>query len=246
MKNDIEKQKKMPEPAESSSTGKMRERSTEDTTTPRPMTSALTLFPLPDQMGAPFFDGKNVSDFILQWRDLTMDWLDGPRITKAPLYCEKIIGKYVKTLATYICGNNWEGFVVELKSEFKDDDSEQQRNTEAFLQNMVQQMRQQQQDPSVSEYQSFIFEYAERSSLLVQKSVISAHTRVFMFLQAFSDRIGDKLCKRCNIDIDEPATTTNIWNTLKTEALKICTRKDSQMNKLWKSKMRDGGEKALP
>ena len=69
--------------------------------------------------------------------------------------------------------------------------------------------------------------------------------RVFMFLQAFSDRIGDKLCKRCNIDIDEPVTTTNVWNTLKTETLKICTREDSQMNKIWKSKMRDG-EKALP
>ena len=53
-----------------------------------------------------------------------MDWLDGPRIKKVPLYCEKIIGKYVKTLGTYIHGNNWEGFVMELKSEFKDDDCE--------------------------------------------------------------------------------------------------------------------------
>jgi len=208
MKNDIEKQKKMPEPAELSSTGKRRERSMKDTTMHRPMTSALTLFPLPYQMGAPFFDGKDVSDFILQWEDLTMEWLDGPRIKKVPLYCEKIIGKYVKTLGTYIRGNNWEGFVAELKSEFKDDDSEQQYNTEAFLENMVQQMRQ--QDPSVSEYRSFIFEYAERLSLLVQKSVISAHTWVVMFLQAFPDRIGDKLCKRCSIDIDKLATTTNV------------------------------------
>jgi len=214
--------------------------------TDRPMTSVLTLFPLPHQIGAPFFDGKHVSDFILEWEDLTMDWLYEPCIKKVPLYCEKIIGKYVKTLRTYIRGNNWEGFVAELKSEFKDDDSKQQRNTEAFLQNMVQQMRQQQQDPSVSEYRLFIFEYAERSSLLVQKSVISAHTWVFIFLQVFSNRIGDKLCKRCNINIDELATTTNVWNILKTEALKICTREDSQMNKLWKSKMRDGGEKALP
>jgi len=243
-KNDIEKPKKMPEPTESSSTRKMRERSMEDTTTDRPITSALTLFPLPYQMGVPFFDEKDISDFIRQWEELTMHWLDGPRIKKVPLYCEKIIGKYVKKLGTYIGSNNWEGFVAELKSQFKDDDSEQQRNTEAFLQNMVQQMRQQQQDPSVSEYRSFIFEYAQRSSLLVPKSVISAHTQVFMFLQAFSDRIGDKLCKRCSIDINEPATTTNVWNTLKTEALKICTREDSQMNKIWKSKMRD--EKALP
>jgi len=178
-------------------------------------------------MGAPYFDEKDVSDFILQWENLTMDWLDRLRIKKVLLYCEKIIGKYVKTLGTYIRSNNWERFVAELKSDFKDDNSEQQRNTEAFLQNMVQQMRQQQQDPSVSEYRSFIFEYAERSLLLVQNSVISTHTQVFMFLQAFSDRIGDKLCKRYSIDIDEPAITTNVWNTLKTEALKIYTWEDS-------------------
>jgi len=53
-----------------------------------------------------------------------MDWLDRPRIKKVPRYCEKIIRKYVKTLGIYICGNNWEGFVTELKSECKDDDSE--------------------------------------------------------------------------------------------------------------------------
>ena len=94
----------MPEPAESSSTGKERETSMEDTN--RPMTSALTLFPLPHQMGAPFFDGKDVSDFILQWEDLTMDWLDGPWIKKVPLYCEKIIGKYVKRRGIYIRGHN--------------------------------------------------------------------------------------------------------------------------------------------
>ena len=141
-KNDIEKQKTMPEPTESSSTGKMRERSTEDTTTDRPMTSALILFPLPHQIGASFFDRKDVSDFILQWEDLIMDWLDGPHIKKVPLYCKKIIGKYVKPLGTYIRGNNWEAFVAELKSQFKNDDSEQPCNREAFLQNMVQQMRQ--------------------------------------------------------------------------------------------------------
>jgi len=107
-------------------------------------------------------------------------------------------------------------------------------------------MRQQPQDSSVSEYRSFTFEYAERSLLLVQKSVISAYTWVFMFLQVFLHRIGDKLCKRCSIDINEPVTMTNIWNTLKTEGLKICTREDSQINKIWKSKMRDGGKKALP
>jgi len=110
----------------------------EDTMTYKPVISALTLFPLYHQIGAPFFNGKNVSNFMLQWEDLTMDWLDGPYIKKVPLDCEKIIGKYIKTLGTYIHSNNWEGFVLKLKWEFKDDDSEQQHNIEAFLQNMAQ------------------------------------------------------------------------------------------------------------
>jgi len=68
--------------------------------------SALTLFPLPHQMGAPYFDGTDITDFVIQWEDLTMDWKDGLRIKKVPLYCEKMVGRYVKTLESYIKGDN--------------------------------------------------------------------------------------------------------------------------------------------
>jgi len=80
---------------------------------------------------------------------------------------------------------------------------------------------------TILENRSLIFEYAERLSLLVQKSIISTHIRVFIVLQGFSDRIGDKLFKRYSINIDEPTTTISVWNMLKTKALKISTRKDS-------------------
>jgi len=212
---------------------------------PELVTSALSLFPLPHQIGAPFFDGTDVSDFVVQWEDLTMDWTDGQRIKKVPLYCEKMIGKYIKTLESYIDENNWEEFMVELKAEFKDDDTEQKRNTEAFLQSMVQQMRKE-EDPTVAAYRSFIFEFAERSTLLVRNLIISPHTRAFMFLQAFSDKIGDKLCKRCGIHIDDARTTTRVWSDLKLEALKICTKNDSQMSKLSKSKMQGDCEHIKP
>jgi len=69
-----------------------------------------------------------------------MDWTDGLRIKKVPLYCEKMVGRYVKTLESYIEGDSWQRFATELKTEYKDDDTEQKRNTEAFLQAMVQKM----------------------------------------------------------------------------------------------------------
>ena len=92
------------------------------------------------------------------------------------------------------------------------------------------------EDPSAARYRAFIFDFAERSNLLVPKSVINEHTRVYTFLQACSDKIGEKLCKRCEIDLDNTETTQDVWPKLKSEALKVATKEDSQMSRLWKSK----------
>jgi len=126
-----------------SSSGRQRARDTDKETTQTTTTkesypeqqliSALTLFPLPHQMRATYFDGTDVMDFVIQWEDLTMDWKDGLRIKKVPLYCEKMVGRYVKTLETYIKRDNWERFVKELKEKYKEDDTEQKRNIESYL-----------------------------------------------------------------------------------------------------------------
>jgi len=231
-----------------SSSGKQRAKDTGAQTTtkqsyPEQLTSALSLFPLPHQMGAPYFDGTDVTDFVIQWEDLTIDWTDGLKIKKVPLYCEKMVGKYVKTLESYIEGDSWQRFANELKTEYKDNDMEQKGNTEAFLQAMVQKMRGE-KELTISAYWSFIFEYSKRSSLLVRNQVISPHTGVFMFLQAFSDRVGDKICKRCGIDIEDAKTMARIWMDVKHQALKICTKDNLQMSKLWKSNMQGENEPA--
>ena len=85
------------------------------------ISSAISFFPLPHQMGAPYFDGKDVTDFIAHWEDLTIDWTDNQRIKKVPLYCEKLIGKYLKIFETYLTGNSWDDFGTVLVTEFKED-----------------------------------------------------------------------------------------------------------------------------
>ena len=89
---------------------------------------------------------------------------------------------------------------------------------------------------SLHRCRAFIFEFTKRANQLVDKAMINEHTSVFLFLQAFSDKVGDKLCKRCKIDIEDPFTTIDIWEDLKKEALKVSTKNDSQMSRLWKSK----------
>ena len=117
--------------------------------------------------------------------------------------------------------------------EFKDDEEEQKRNTEAYLQCLVQDMRKE-KNPTAARYRASIFEFAEQANQLVDRAMMNQHTRVFLFLQPFCDKIGDKLCKRCKIDIEDPTTTTGKWNSLGKEALKVSTKDDSQMSRLLK------------
>jgi len=199
------------------------------------MTSALSLFPLPHQLGPPYFDRINVTEFLARWEDLTMDGTDGQRIKKMPLFCETTLGLYIKELDIYRDGESWDDFTIVLKLEFREDDSEQMRNTETYLQSLVQKMRKE-NDPSIAVYRTFIFEFARRSNFLVAKLVINEHTRIVLFLQAFPDKIGDKLCNRCKIDIDDTSSTAHVWSELKKETLNICTKDDSYMSKFWKTK----------
>jgi len=62
--------------------------------------------------------------------------------------------------------------------------------------------------------------------------VISLHTRVCIFLQVLSHRLGNKICKHCGIDIENAKTMARIWMDMRHEALQICTKDDSQMSKL--------------
>ena len=94
-------------------------------------------------------------------------------------------------------------------------------------------------NPTAGRYKAFIFEITERADRLVDRALINQHTRVFLFLQACSDVKGDKLCKRCTIDIEDPTTTAGKWNNLRKEALKVSTKDDSQMSRLWKVKQID-------
>jgi len=65
------------------------------------ITSTLSLFPLPHQLGAAYFEGINVTEFLVHWEDVTMDWIDKQRIKKMPLYCETTLGLYIKELVIY-------------------------------------------------------------------------------------------------------------------------------------------------
>ena len=51
------------------------------------LSSMITLFPLPYQQGAPYFDGRDVTRFLNRWEGLTFEWNDEKKIKKMVAYC---------------------------------------------------------------------------------------------------------------------------------------------------------------
>ena len=75
------------------------------------------------------------------------------------LYIDKLIGRYLNTWPVYI-GADWDEVKDLLQEEFKDDNKEQKRNMEAYLQCLVQDMRKE-KNPTASGYRVFIFEFGK-------------------------------------------------------------------------------------
>ena len=89
-----------------------------------------------------------------------------------------------------------------------------------------------QKNASVVDYRTFALDFSEKLDYLVKKRVISEYRRVILFLQAFNNKIGDKLCRKYNIDMEDPDTTDNAFADLKRDALNLCCDDDSQMTKM--------------
>ena len=106
-------------------------------------------------------------------------------------------------------------------TEFKEEDDEPMRYIEVYLQKPAFDIRTK-RNVSAADYRAFALDFSEKSNHLVRRGVISEYKRGFFFLQAFSDKVGDRLCKKNNIDMDEPETTLNVFAVLKRDALNLC------------------------
>jgi hypothetical protein len=192
------------------------------------------LFPFPGQEGAPYFDGQNITKFINKWEDLTTGWPEDSKVKRIPLYCKEVAGNAIKALASYRAignGGNWQTFKTEVLLKFKGKDEEQKKYSEGYLRKLALAMRE--AEKSGTEYHAFIEDFCEKADKLLEKNILNEYRRISLFLLAFPIRIGNKLCKKCNIDLEDPTTITNqIFETLRQEASSMYEEEDTQMSKL--------------
>ncbi|KAF8415942.1 hypothetical protein EV426DRAFT_709989 [Tirmania nivea] len=83
----------------------------------------VAFYLLPGQPGAPYFDGTDALEFIVQWENLTSEWMDEQKVKRIIQYCERSIGKYLKTIRAYR-DTEWEEFKWQLLKDFQASDSE--------------------------------------------------------------------------------------------------------------------------
>ena len=83
------------------------------------------------------------------------------------------------------------------------------------------------------QYHAFIKDFCDKAEKLVERNILNEYRRILLFLLAFPDKVGNKLCKRFEIDLDDPTTITDsIFERLKLEAASMYEEEDTQMSKL--------------
>ena len=134
------------------------------------------MFPAPGLPGASLFDGTNITEFIITWEDLTVEWVDGLKIKRVPMYCERSVGRYIRGLEGYgAATQTWESFRKLLLEEFKEGDEEQQRYTQSYLEKLAANLNSKGDRATPSERRSYIFEFSEKADRLVNNNVLSEH-----------------------------------------------------------------------
>ena len=147
--------------------------------------------PLPGQPGAPYFDGKEVIKFVRSWERFLERFkiADQKMVNELVDYCEMNTGEYVVTIIDEakreIHGANlreswWPKVQTGLLKNFKSDDSEQQRNTVAFLRSLSSDKPFRMKAEEVERY---IRTYQQISNTLVSEMRLTAFDQMICFLQ---------------------------------------------------------------
>ena len=176
--------------------------------------------PLPGQHGAPLFNGKEVTRFVRGWERFAEKYRFSAEkmVEELSDYCDIGVSKYVETLIETVKketegGLNllattprvapWSGVRKILLKKFKNEDSDQQRNTVAYLQTLAckKALRK-----DADEVERYIYAFQEISNNLVALERITAYDQMSCFLQGLPKMISIQLTKDLSLDIDDPGT----------------------------------------
>ena len=129
--------------------------------------------PQPGTPGTPFFQGKNVSEFLSRYEDMCEDYHVGnnEKIRRLPRYCDMLIGQTIESLPDFV-ERRWTQLSKVMKKEYKAGDSIQQVNSRPFLESYKDKVR-----TSDDDVRNFCRKFGAISKALISQEKLDIYTR---------------------------------------------------------------------
>ena len=155
--------------------------------------------PQPGTPGTPFFQGKNVSEFLSRYEDMCEDYHVGnnEKIRRLPRYCDMLIGQTVESLPDFV-ERRWAQLCKVMKKEYKAGDSIQQVNSRAFLESYKDKER-----TSEDDVRNFCRKFGAISKVLIGQEKLDIYTRNQWFLQGLPKDVREEFFFRRGVDFDD-------------------------------------------
>ncbi|MCJ1343493.1 hypothetical protein MMC31_001687 [Peltigera leucophlebia] len=157
----------------------------------------IMAMPYHGTLGTPFFEGFNITDFLNQYELMCTDFRveKKERIQKLPLYCKMFIGKYIESVIRP-SGITWTAIRKALRSQYKDQDLNQQIYSRCFLKSY--------KDKAPSDSSDILHHYCDQFANifenLVAKNSIDSFIQSRWFLQGLPPLIQVELFYSSDLD----------------------------------------------
>ena len=162
-----------------------------------PMDYFPIIMPYPGTLGAPFFDGQNITHFLDLYSQLCSDYRlsESEKIIRLPWYCEFFTGNYIKIL---IRGADWTAVRAILRREYKKNDLDQLINSREFLEALKKKARF--EDDDLMHYCQL---FTSISRELVLRTRLDLYPQYRWFLQGLPERVVMEIFHRHDIDLED-------------------------------------------
>jgi hypothetical protein len=162
----------------------------------------LVQMPQPGTIGAPWFTGTNVSDFLSEFDSICDDahLTDTARVSRVPRYCFPEIGRYLKGMPEWEDGD-WDALKIVMQKEWEATDEFQHTRTLAFLEVLKNQNR---ENIPTNDIRHYCRQFKQSAAHLRKVEQISEYQASTWFLQGLPRAIAAKVVRDKKLDIKKP------------------------------------------
>jgi hypothetical protein len=175
----------------------------------------LHYMPFLGAQGAPYFDGKQATNFLQRYELLFCEFEENEAIAvkRLPLYCSDQVGAAVEYLAGYETGN-WAEIKVEILEEYRAYDTKQHMYRVRFLEELTSA-----QKDRTGDIRQFVHIFTAVSTRLRETGILSEYQEVQLFLGGLDLNLVRKLGTKFKLDVNAPESVQGKFDLIRQEAL---------------------------